>query len=183
MRVHGWRTEGDLPFHIPRFVIIGAPHTSNWDYYYALICAYGSGLLAHWPYGVMIKDAAFRTPVGPIMSAFGGIPVDRSAGQLVVDQMVAVFHQRERLMLALSPEGTRQFTEYWKTGFYRIAQSAQVPLVMAALDYGRKLFRISAPFRLTGDNEADLNVIRAFYAGAVPKFPNEFGPIQFKEKT
>lgn len=182
LRLTGWRTEVNLPFNTPRMVIVAAPHTSNWDYFYGLIGIYGSGLFAHWPYGVLIKNAVFKPPFGAFFRAFGGIPVNRDDPRDLVQQVVDVFNKSERLMLAMSPEGTRKQTGYWKTGFYRIALSAQVPVVLGTLDYAQKVFRISAPFMLTGDPDVDLATIQQFYANVTAKHPEKFSAIRFKPK-
>jgi 1-acyl-sn-glycerol-3-phosphate acyltransferase len=181
LRLIGWRVEGALPLHLDKFVIIVAPHTSNWDFVIGLICAYALGLLFRWPYGIMAKSSAFRGPMGTVMRALGCIPIDRSAAQNVVEQMVAVFEQRERLMLVIAPEGTRKKTNYWKSGFYRIALGAHVPVVMATLDFGRKLGRIGPAFMPSGDLQADTPQLRDFYSTVIARHPHKVGEIQFKE--
>jgi 1-acyl-sn-glycerol-3-phosphate acyltransferase len=176
----GWKVEGDLP-DVPRFVLVVAPHTSNWDVPVGLLCAYALGLLFEWPYGVMIKAPALRWPVvGPLLRRLGGIPIDRSAPNNVVEQMVEAFQARERLMLAITPEGTRKKTAYWKSGFYHIAVAARVPIVLAYLDYGRKAGGLGPTIWPSGDAEADLALIRDFYAGITARFPHQFGEIRFK---
>lgn len=181
LRLIGWRVEGALPHHLDKFVIIVAPHTSNWDFVIGLICAYALGLLFYWPYGIMAKSTAFRGPMGPVMRALGCIPVNRSSPQNIVEQMVLVFQQRERLMLAIAPEGTRKKTEYWKSGFYRIALGAQVPVVMATLDFGQRVGRIGPAFRPSGDLLADTALLRNFYANVTGHHPEKVGEIRFKE--
>src|SRR3972149_4845505 len=124
----GWSVEGDLP-DVPQFVLVVAPHTSNWDVPIGLLCAYALGLLFPWPYGFMVKAPVFRWPlVGPLMRWLGGIPIDRSAANNVVEQMVEAFRRSDRLMLAITPEGTRQRLGDWKSGFYHIALKAGGPL-------------------------------------------------------
>lgn len=180
-RLLGWRVEGALPLHLDKFVIIVAPHTSNWDFIIGLICAYAIGLLVSWPYGIIAKSSAFRGPMGPVMRALGCIPVNRSAAQNVVEQMVAVFQQRERLMLVIAPEGTRKKTNYWKSGFYRIALGAHVPVVMATLDFGQKVGRVGPAFVPSGDLQADTPLLREFYSNVTARHPEKVGEIQFKE--
>jgi 1-acyl-sn-glycerol-3-phosphate acyltransferase len=181
LRLIGWRVEGELPLQFDKFVLIVAPHTSNWDFVIGLICAYAIGLLFPWPYGIMMKSSAFRGPFGPLMRGLGGIPINRSAAQNVVEQMVVVFRQRERLMLALAPEGTRTKTRYWKSGFYRIAVGAQAPVVMATLDYAQKVGRVGPAFMPSGDLQADLPHLRDFFANVTARHPEKVGEIQFKE--
>ena len=176
----GWSVEGDLP-DAPKFVIVVAPHTSNWDVPVGLLCAYALGLLFPWPYGFMVKAPVFRWPlVGPLVRWLGGIPIDRRAPNNVVDQMADAFQQHERLMLAITPEGTRKKTTYWKSGFYHIALKARVPIVLAYLDYGRKVSGLGPTIWPSGDADADLELIRDFYAGVTAKFPHQFGEVRFR---
>ena len=178
----GWSVEGDLP-DVPQFVLVVAPHTSNWDVPVGLLCAYALGLLFPWPYGVMVKAPVFRWPlVGPLMRWLGGIPIDRSAPNNVVDQMADAFQQHERLMLAITPEGTRKKTAYWKSGFYHIALKARVPIVLAYLDYARRVGGLGPTIWPSGDADADLELIRDFYAGVTAKFPHQFGEVRFKRQ-
>jgi 1-acyl-sn-glycerol-3-phosphate acyltransferase len=178
----GWSVEGDLP-DVPQFVLVVAPHTSNWDVPVGLLCAYALGLLFPWPYGVMVKAPVFRWPLaGPLMRWLGGIPIDRSAPNNVVDQMADAFQQHERLMLAITPEGTRKKTPYWKSGFYHIALKARVPIVLAYLDYARRVGGLGPTIWPSGDADADLELIRDFYAGVTAKFPHQFGEVRFKRQ-
>ena len=104
-----------------------------------LTCAYAMGL-TRWPYGYMMKSSAARWPIlGRFMRAVGSIPIDRNGARNMVEQMTAVFQQHTRLMLAITPEGTRSKTAYWKSGFYHIAKAAGVPIVLAFLDYERRV--------------------------------------------
>lgn len=180
VRLIGWRVEGALP-EVPRFVLVVAHHTSSWDVPVGLLCAYALGLLFPWPYGFMVKAPVFRWPlVGPLMRWLGGLPIDRSAPNNVVEQMVEAFGRHERLMLAITPEGTRQRRGYWKSGFYYIALGARVPIVLAYLDYARKAGGLGPIFWPTGDVEADLQVIRDFYAGVTALYPDQVGEVRFK---
>ena len=180
LRLMGWRVVGVMP-RVPKLVVIVAPHTSNWDFPIGLACGYGSGLLSAWPYGFLAKDSLFRWPLGPVLRALGGIPIDRSASSTVVDQMAAVFAGRERFLLVVTPEGTRKRTAFWKSGFYHIARAAGVPIMPVAFDYGRRECRFGEVIVPRGDVEADLEVLRAFYAGVTPKHPANAGEIRFRE--
>jgi 1-acyl-sn-glycerol-3-phosphate acyltransferase len=133
LKVIGWRKEGNLP-HIPKYVIILAPHTSNWDFFIGLAIAVALRLRAYW----LAKDRFFRWPFHGVIRWFGGIPIDRSHSSDVVAQMVQVFKERAKLTIALAPEGTRKKVAYWKSGFYHIARSANVPIVLGFLDYLHK---------------------------------------------
>ena len=182
-RVIGWQVEGALP-DFPKFVLIVYPHTSNWDMPIGLIGGYALGLLSGWPYGFMVKDSALRWPVlGSVLRAIGGIGIDRSRNNNAVEQMVAVLGQRERLMLAITPEGTRRRTDYWRTGFYRIAVGARVPIVPAYLDYARSVVGLGPTLHPSGNLEADFEVIREFYRHVTPKFPHEAGEMRLPSEN
>jgi 1-acyl-sn-glycerol-3-phosphate acyltransferase len=177
----GWRVAGELPLDVPRWVLIVAPHTSNWDFPIGLACAHALGLVVHWPYGFMAKASVFHGPMGWFMRAVGGIPIDRSRTNNLVDDMAAVLQQRERLMLVITPEGTRKQRPYWKSGFYHIALKAGVPIGMAAIDYSTRTGRIGPLFMPSGNVEEDLARIRAFFPATMAKYPEQASAIQFKE--
>ena len=126
------------------------------------------------------KGALFESPFGWLFRALGGIPVYRKKKLNMVDQMVEQFNQREHMILAMSPEGTRSYLEYWHSGFYHIAYKAGVPIAMATLDFGNKMVKLGSTFMPTGDIQADMKLIRAFYAGVQGKIPENQGPIQVK---
>ncbi len=173
-RLSGWKVEGDLP-EGKKFVVIAAPHTSNWDLPFMLGVALHFRVRLHW----MGKDTLFKPPFGWFMRALGGIPIDRSKTNDVVSQMVTVFDQAEKLAVAIPPEGTRSKTRYWKTGFYNIAHGAGVPIAFGFLDYERKVGGIGMTMTTTGDYPRDLEIVKSFYATVVPKFPDRVG----KEST
>ncbi len=180
MRLIGWNVDGDLP-KAPRFVAVVYPHTSNWDVPVGLICGYALGVLELWPFRFMVKDSAVNWPlVGPLMRWLGGIAIDRSQANSLVDQMVEYLGTQERFLLAITPEGTRRYRPYWKSGFYHIALGADVPVVLAALDFGNRVVSISPAFKLSGDVEADLERIRRFFAGKQARHPEQAGDIRFK---
>ena len=161
LKLAGWRVLGNLPPEAQRSVFIAAPHTSNWDLPYTLMVAFVLRLNVHW----MGKASIFRFPFGGLMRWLGGISVDRSkANNLVAASANAICKARGALQLIVPPEGTRSKTHYWKTGFYHIAQTAQVPIVMAYMDYSRKVSGLGPLFYPTGDLEADMRNIKAFYA-------------------
>jgi 1-acyl-sn-glycerol-3-phosphate acyltransferase len=171
-RLAGWKTEGAV-HQPPRFVIIAAPHTSNWDAVIMVVAAYIFRIRISW----FIKREAFFFPLGTLIRAVGGIPIDRDARRNVVAQAVEQFTQNERLILAVPPEGTRGKSEGWKTGFYHIAHGAGVPIVLGYLDYRRKVAGLGPAFVPTGDIEADFHVFDQFYAAVTPKFPENRGPV------
>ena len=134
MWLFGWKMEGKLP-DTPKFVLIAAPHTSNWDLPVMLCLAFAFRTRLFW----MGKDTLFRRPFGAIMKWLGGIPIDRSKANDVVQQSAEHFRKADNLVMVVPPEGTRQKVRYWKTGFYRIAEAAKVPIVLGFLDYRRKV--------------------------------------------
>lgn len=158
-RLAGWRVEGTAPAE-DKFVVIAAPHTSNWDLPLMLAVAFKFRIKLRW----MGKDTLFKPPFGGFMKALGGIPIDRSKANNVVSQMVEIYRDADSLAVAIPPEGTRADVTVWKTGFYNIAHAAGVPIALGFLDYGRKVGGIGGVFRTTGDYETDLKEIQAFYA-------------------
>jgi 1-acyl-sn-glycerol-3-phosphate acyltransferase len=177
-RLTGWKTEGAV-HQPPRFVLIAAPHTSNWDAFVMLAAAYIFRIKLVW----FIKEAAFFFPLGVIIRAFGGVPIDRTARNNVVGQAVARFEQSERLILAVPPEATRKKSTAWKTGFYHIARGANVPIVLGYLDYRRKVAGMGPAFMPTGDIEADFRVFERFYATVTPKYPEHRGVVAVDPAT
>jgi|SRR5690554_2140503 len=162
----GWRIEGELP-QVRKAIIPVAPHTSNWDFFVGVFVMLALGLKLSY----LGKHTIFRFPVNGLLRWLGGIPVDRRAAGGVVEQMVAQFHQRDELILALSPEGTRTKVAEWKKGFLHIAQQANVPVIPVALDFSRKVVEITSPLMIEGEIEAELTRVKAALAHAVGKHP------------
>lgn len=160
LRRWGWRLVGELPT-VPRYVLIAAPHTSNWDFLLMLLGVLETGLDLHW----MGKHSLFRAPFGGLMRWLGGIAIDRTRAGNVVAAMVEKFQQRDQLVLLITPEGTRSQVARWKTGFYQIACAADVPILMVYVDGERRELGLGPLFHPTGDIEKDLPEIQAFYAG------------------
>ncbi len=161
LRLTGWKVEGSLPPEAAKSVLIAAPHTSNWDLPYTLMVSFALRLTPYW----MGKHSLFKAPFGPLMRWLGGISVSREqSGNLVAASARAIAEADAPLQLIVSPEGTRAKTRYWKTGFYYIAQGAQVPIVMAYMDYTRKRSGLGPLFVPSGNIEADMAAIKAFYA-------------------
>jgi 1-acyl-sn-glycerol-3-phosphate acyltransferase len=160
MGIYGWQIDGKLP-EIPKFVLIGAPHTSNWDAVLYLGVIFSLRADVH----VMAKAEAFRFPVRSLFRYCGGIPVDRGKSTGLVDQMVKAFNESDRFILTIAPEGTRHQVVEWKRGFYYIAKGAGVPIVMAIVDGRHKTVRIGQVFYPTEDAEADIKVIQNYFAG------------------
>lgn len=160
MRLAGWRIEGGLP-NLPKFVLIGAPHTSNWDF--VLFLGVIFSLRANVKF--MGKAELFRPPYGWFFYYCGGVPVDRKKSTGLVDQMVQAFRAAERFILVIAPEGTRHQVTEWKRGFYHIAKGAGIPIVMAQVDGKHKTVRMGQLFQPTEDIEADMQAIKSAFDG------------------
>lgn len=179
LRAAGWEVETDVP-KLSKYVIVAAPHTSNWDG--VLLLAVSQAL--ELPLAFMIKDDWVKGPMGPVMKRFGAVAINRSKKTNVVEQMIEEFAQRDKLALVIPPEGTRKRAEMWKSGFYHIARGANVPVVPAYIDVGRKRIGLGEPIELTGDARADMDRLRAFYEKVRPVgfVKDAFGPIRIKEE-
>lgn len=169
-KVLGWKRVGSFPTDLKKYVIIVAPHTSWQDFPIGVLVRNSAGEKINF----IGKDSLFKGPFGWIFKALGGAPVDRSKSNNIVDAIVDIFNNREEFRLGLSPEGTRKKVEKWKTGFYYIAKGANVPVVMGALDFGKKQVKISEPYYLTDDKEKDFAHFHAFYEGVKGKKPDQF---------
>lgn len=170
----GWRLL-DPPQRPARAVVVAYPHTSNWDALYAQLGKLALGLDAHW----VGKDNLFRWPFAGILRRLGGIPVDRRASHGFVAQMAAQFAAHPDFLLVMAPEGTRKLTAGWKSGFYRIALEAGVPLILTTVDYARREVGILAYVELSGDPDADIATIAAHYAGRHGRNPELASPIRW----
>ena len=171
LKLAGWKVLGALPPEAQKSVFIAAPHTSNWDLPYTLMVAFVLRLNIHW----MGKASIFSFPFGPVMRWLGGIAVDRSkSNNLVEASAQALQNAQGPLQLIVPPEGTRSKTRSWRTGFYHIAVAAQVPIVLAYMDYERKISGLGPVFVPTGDLEADMLRIKAFYAPFKGKNATQF---------
>jgi 1-acyl-sn-glycerol-3-phosphate acyltransferase len=166
-----WKKAGRLPKEA-KYVLIVAPHTSNWDLFYGIILAFALKLDARF----IAKKELFRWPFSPLMKWLGGVPVDRTSSSHTVDQMISTFNERKKFVLALAPEGTRHKTGYWKSGFYHIAVSAHVPIQLAFLDYASKTGGAGPLIYPTGDLDQDMQTIRNFYLTVRGKHPDKTSP-------
>jgi 1-acyl-sn-glycerol-3-phosphate acyltransferase len=177
LSVTGWKPEGERPT-AKRFVLIAAPHTSNWDLAYLLALAQLFDVHVSW----MGKHSLFRPPMGWVMRSVGGIPVVRHKRGNLVNEMAKEFHERSELALVVPAEGTRDWVPHWKSGFYHIARTAGVPIVLGYLDYRRKRGGFGPAIEATGDIPADMDRIRAFYADKTGLYPDQFGEVRLKEE-
>lgn len=166
LRLMGWRIEGQLPA-LDKFVVIGAHHTSNWDFVIFIAVKFVLRLNARW-FG---KHSIFIWPFAGLLKAWGGIPILRHLRLNMVEQAIQGFHDNREFILVLSPEGTRKKVERWRMGFYHIACGASVPIVPGALDYRNRRVVIGSVFEPTGDAKADLKVLLAFFRPYEPKKP------------
>ena len=161
----------------PHGVAVVYPHTSNWDF--------PVGLLAKWAVDVdfrwLAKDSLFRGPVGALMRYWGGVSVDRSAPQGAIRRLAQTMHAADSFWLAITPEGTRGYRPYWKSGFYRIARTAEVPVLLVALDYGRKVIDATHTLVLTGDEAADMAAIAKYYEDVRALYPDKAAPIRLAD--
>jgi 1-acyl-sn-glycerol-3-phosphate acyltransferase len=179
LAVTGWKVAGSVPADMPKFVLVLAPHTSNWDLPFILAVMYALGLKINW-FG---KKELFAAPFGGVLKWLGGIPIDRSSHQNMVQQTAQTIREREQIVIGIAPEGTRSQSSYWSTGFYYIASLAQVPIVFGYLDYARKVGGLGPVMRATGNIEADMKVIREFYSGITAKYPYKVGEIIVSQRA
>ena len=167
LRLMGWRLAGELP-ELPKVVAIVAPHTSNWDWILGMGAMFALGVRIAW----LGKDSLFRGALSRPMRWLGGVPVDRSAAQGTVTQIISEFQQREQFVLVVSPEGTRKKVSRWKTGFYHIAYGAGVPICPISLDYAQKLITLHPLFYPTGNVAEEIDQLQEMFRHVPGKFPH-----------
>jgi len=172
LRLAGWRLEGSLP-NMPRYVLIVAPHTSNWDFPLGLAAKFALGLQAQW----LGKHSIFVGPAGVILRALGGVAIDRSHPDGMVEALVAQMKATPRFILVVAPEGTRRLTSGWKSGFYRIAVAAGVPILPVVFDWSTRTIDLGQPFHPTGDASSDVLRLRARYRKEMARRPELFADI------
>ena len=177
LKATGWTFDGTSPV-ARSYVLIAAPHSTNWDLFFMLLLAWSAGIELSW----MGKHTLFRGPLGPLSRRLGGLPVRRNGRENVVSQMVKEFSESSDLVLTSAPEGTRSYAPYWKSGFYQIALAAKVPVVLGYLDYRARQGGFGPELVPTGVPEEDMKVIRQFYADKVARFPECSGEIRLKEE-
>jgi len=169
LRLSGWKIRGELP-ELPKYIIIVAPHTSNWDFPVGVAALFALDLDAHW-FG---KDSLFREPMGTILRMFGGRPVRREMPEGVVAEMAAAVRAEPQFILALAPEGTRKRVDHWRTGFYRIAEATGVPIVPVWFDWSRREIGINPPIRVSGNLASDVAALQALYRPEMARNPKGF---------
>ncbi len=177
MRLVGWKVTGSLPKD-KKFILLGEPHTSNWDFLLMFGAAYSLRLNVSW----LGKDAIFKKPFGTIMRYFGGIPINRKKTNDLVQSTSKLFQESERLVIVIGPSGTRSKREYWKSGFYWIAHTSKIRVVCASLDFANKIVNVGICFMLTGDVKKDMDKIREFYKDIKGKHPELENKIRLKDE-
>ena len=167
----GWKSVGE-PVPVPKCIILGAPHTSFWDFIISFLFYTGIGGNA----SILVKKEFFIWPIGGLLRRCGAIPVDRSKGATLAKQMVEAFNTHEVMQLAIAPEGTRKPTTKWKGGFHTIAKAANIPVYLGYFDWGKKEIGIAEEFFLSDDLQADLKRLRQWYKEkrVVGKYPKKF---------
>ncbi len=177
LRLMGWRLVGTAPPQ--KCVVIAAPHTSNWDFVYLIAMGTVFGLELKW----LGKHTLFQWPFGWLAYRLGGVPVRRDKRHDLVQQVAKTFAESDALALCVPPEGTRHYTTHWKSGFHHIASAAEVPIAASFLDYERKVGGFGPLLPARGDLEDDMDLLRAFYADKVGKFPDCTGEVRLKEEA
>lgn len=179
LKATGWRIAEEPPPR--RFVLVSAPHTSNWDFPYALAILGAMDIKVRW----LGKKSLFKFPFGHVMKALGGIPVDRSKHNDLVSfaaDLLRNTSDAEGLALLVPAEGTRKYSEFWKSGFIHIAKKAEVPVALGFLDFDRRVGGMTKFLTPTDDHTAFMVAVREFYKDIQGKYPENFGPIQLREE-
>jgi len=173
--VLGWRADAQIP-DTPKFILVGYPHTSTWDFPLFILTAWALGVKSRWAG----KQSLFQGPWGGMFRALGGVPVDRAGGKNMVATVAELFESHERLIFGLAPSGSRSYTSHWRSGFYHMARAANVPLVLGSVDFARRSGCLLEVVHLTGDMGADMDRIRAAYAHVRGRNPERQTPIRLE---
>lgn len=174
----GWDVVGQVPIG-EKFVLVAAPHTSNWDFFFGLFALYIYRLKVSW----IGKDTIFKKPFGGVMRWLGGIAVNRDSRHGVVDQIAKQLKESRKLVIAITPSGTRRTRDYWKSGFYWIAHKAQVPILCGYMDYSKRKACLGLYFVPTGHVKEDMDRIRDFYTGIQGKYPEMAARIRLRDEN
>jgi 1-acyl-sn-glycerol-3-phosphate acyltransferase len=177
LKLFDWSLEVQLPRE-KKFILIGAPHTSNWDLPLALLTFWTLDVKIHW----LAKIQMFRGPLHYLFTVLGGIPIDRSTSHGFINQITNKFNQVEEMVLTIAPEGTRSKTDYWKSGFYHIALTAKVPVCFGYIDYSTRTLGFKQIMYPSGNIEADMKIISDFYRNIKGKHPEKQGPVRIRNR-
>jgi len=169
LKFFGWKMETEIP-DIKKCIMIGAPHTSNYDFYVSMLFFLSIGMKISF----LIKKEVFVFPIAGLIKKLGGIPVDRKKKNSLIEQLTELFESREKLFLLITPEGTRSRNENWKKGFYYIAKATNVPIALSYMDYKYKTLGIGPVFNASDDVEADLIKVKKYYQNINAKYPEKF---------
>ena len=164
-KLYKWNIRGNFPKDLKKYIIIGAPHTSNHDFIIGLCIK----IILDIPVKFIGKKSLFKFPFGYFFKSVGGVPVNRRKNEKLVDSIIQMYNQRDTFILALSPEGTRSKVIDWKTGFYHIAKGANIPIVAFTFDFGKKQTQIFPPYYTTNDQKADFEYLKSIYIGVKGK--------------
>ncbi len=170
LKLWGWKIFGVIPPGIKKCVILAAPHTSNYDFFIARLAYFVIGVNVKF----LIKKEVFKFPFGRIFKAWGGIPIDRSKRNNMIEYVSGLFSKYDSLYIVITPEGTRSLVRKWKKGFYYIAQNAKVPIALGYIDYGKKEGGLGPLIYPSGDFEKDFKTITDFYKTKTAKHPEKF---------
>jgi 1-acyl-sn-glycerol-3-phosphate acyltransferase len=178
LNLFGWKVRYK-PLPGPHGIAVVYPHTSNWDFFIGLLAKWSIGLEFRW----LAKNSLFKGPMGAAMRYWGGVPVDRSAPQGSTHKLVQTMKASEWFWVAITPEGTRGYRPHWKSGFYRLALAAKVPVLLVYLDYKAKVLSVADYIELTGDEEADMAAIARVYEGHEALYPELAAPIRLAPRS
>ena len=167
-RLFGWRINGSFPSELKKYIIAVAPHTSNWDFPVGVAAR---SILRIQSARFLGKSQLFKPPYGWLFRALGGYPVERSTSHDLVDQVVKIFNNHEKFILALAPEGTRKKVKKFKTGFYYIAKKANVPIIPVGFDFGKKEVVLGQPLYPSDNIESDFEILYSFYRNITGRNP------------
>jgi 1-acyl-sn-glycerol-3-phosphate acyltransferase len=177
LRLLGWSVSSAPPPG-PKGLIVVYPHTSNWDFVYGVLFRFGTAM----PAGFLAKDSLFRGPFGSWLRRIGGVSVNRRSPQGIIERLMAEFRKRSSMWLAIPVEGTRAYTDHWKSGFYHLAVAGNLPVALGYIDYRTRTVGVDTYVTLTGDEEKDLAVMRDFYADKTGRHPERAGEIRLKPR-
>ncbi len=170
LRITGWRIAGEIP-NVPKLIVIGAPHTSYWDFFLAMMIVFSLGIRIE----IMGKATLFKyRPVAALLYWSGVFPARQNSSGGMVETVAATMNGRKKMFLGLSPEGTRKKVTQWRTGFYHIAQKTNLDILSVQLDFGRKTVFIHPPFTPTGQMDQDMQKIKAYFQDAIGKHAEQF---------